>query len=59
MSVGLMEGEELKLRYLHVSHMRRIPRVGSGTGHGWIAQAELLKMKKNGQFPDVPDVLVL
>jgi hypothetical protein len=54
-----MEGEELKLRYLHVSHMRRIPRVGSGTGHGWIAQAELLKMKKNGQFPDVPDVLVL
>jgi hypothetical protein len=34
--------------------VRRIPRVGSGTGHGWIAQAELLKMKKNGQFPDEP-----
>jgi hypothetical protein len=24
----------------------------SGTGHGWIAQTELLKLQKNGQFPD-------
>ncbi len=23
---------------------------GSGSGHGWIAQVELLKLKKNGQF---------
>ena len=37
-----------------VRAVRGIPRVGSGTGHGWIAQAELLKMKKNGQFPDEP-----
>ncbi len=34
--------------------MRRTPRGGSGTGHGWIVQTELLKLKKNGQsqFPD-------
>ena len=25
---------------------------GSGTDHDQIAQAELLKLKKNGQFPD-------
>ena len=51
--------------------MRRTPRGGSGTGHGWIAQAELLKLPKSGQFPDelvkiqgaqihyVPDVLAI
>jgi hypothetical protein len=27
-------------------------RVGSGTGHWKIAQAELLKLQKRGQFPD-------
>ncbi len=32
--------------------MRRTPRDGSGTGHGWITQAELLKVTKSGQFPD-------
>ncbi len=32
--------------------MRRTPHVGSGTGHGQITEAELLKMKKSGQFPD-------
>ncbi len=33
--------------------MRRTPRGGSGTGHGRIAQAELLKLQKSqGQFPD-------
>ena len=25
---------------------------GSGTGHGHVAQAELLKLPKSGQFPD-------
>ena len=34
--------------------MRRTPRGGSGTGHGQIAQAELLKLQKTGQFPDDP-----
>ena len=34
--------------------MRRRPRGGSGTGHGQIAQAELLKLQKSGQFPDEP-----
>ena len=34
--------------------MRRTPRGGSGTGHGQIAQAELLKLQKSGQFPDEP-----
>ena len=27
---------------------------GSGTGHGRIAQAELLNLQKSGQFPDEP-----
>ena len=27
---------------------------GSGTGHGDVPQDELLKPKKNGQFPDEP-----
>ena len=31
--------------------MRRTTRDGNGTG-GWIAQAELLKLQKSGQFPD-------
>ncbi len=30
--------------------MRRKLRGGSGTGHGHVAQAELLKLKKNGSF---------
>ena len=34
--------------------MRRTPHGGSGTGHGQIAQAELLKLQKTGQFPDDP-----
>ncbi len=34
--------------------VRGTPRVCSGTGHGLIAQAELLKMQKSGQFPDEP-----
>ncbi len=32
--------------------MRRTPRGGSGRVHGYVAQAELLKMQKSGQFPD-------
>ena len=31
-----------------------MPRACSGTGHGRIAQAELLKLQKSGQFPDEP-----
>jgi len=34
--------------------VRRTPRGGSGTDHGQIAQAELLKLQKGGQFPDEP-----
>ncbi len=30
---------------------RRTPCGGSGTGHDWIAEAELLKLEKRGQFP--------
>ncbi len=30
----------------------RTPCDGSGTGHGQITQAEVLKMQKCGQFPD-------
>ena len=30
------------------------PRCGSGRVHGSIAQAELLKLQKSGQFPDEP-----
>jgi hypothetical protein len=30
----------------------RTLRGGSGTVSGWIAQAELLKLQKCGQFPD-------
>jgi hypothetical protein len=33
---------------------RRRPRGGSGSIHGQIAQAELLKLQKNGQFPVEP-----
>jgi hypothetical protein len=32
--------------------VRRTPRGGSGTGNGWIAEAELLKLQKSVQFPD-------
>ena len=32
--------------------MRRTPRGGGGTGHGHVAQDELLKLQKSGQFPD-------
>jgi hypothetical protein len=28
------------------------PRGGSGTGHGHVAEAELLKLQRRGQFPD-------
>jgi hypothetical protein len=28
--------------------------VGGGTVSGWIAQPELLKLQKSGQFPDEP-----
>jgi hypothetical protein len=34
--------------------VRRTPRGGSATVHGWFAQAELLKLQKCGQFPDEP-----
>ena len=34
--------------------LRRTPRVGSGTVHCYVAQAELLKLRKSGQFPDEP-----
>ena len=27
---------------------------GSGPGHGHVVRVELLKMSKNGQFPDEP-----
>ncbi len=30
----------------------RTPHGDSGTGHGWIAQDELLKLRKSGKFPD-------
>ena len=30
----------------------RKQRGGSGTGHGHVAQAELLTLQKSGQFPD-------
>ena len=32
--------------------MRRTPNVGSGRVHCSIAQTELLKLQKSGQFPD-------
>ena len=32
--------------------MRRRLSGGSGTGHGQVAQAELLNLQKSGQFPD-------
>jgi hypothetical protein len=32
--------------------VRRRPNGGSGTGHDEIKQAELMKLQKNGQFPD-------
>ena len=32
--------------------MRRTPRDGSGTGHGHVAQGDLLTPQKSGQFPD-------
>jgi hypothetical protein len=36
-----------------LNSVRRTPRGCSGTGC-WIAQAELLKLQKSGQFPDEP-----
>ncbi len=40
-------------RMLPTLHLRRrTPSGGSGTGHGHVAQAELLKLPKSGQFPD-------
>ena len=41
------------MRMLTILDLRcvRTPRVGSGTGHGHVAQAELLKLHKSGQFP--------
>ena len=46
--------------------MRKL-RGGSGTGHGHVAQDELLNLQKNSQFPDdlvnslcnLPDVLAI
>jgi hypothetical protein len=35
-----------------VSIFRRTPRDGSGSIHGQIAESELLKLQKSGQFPD-------
>ncbi len=32
--------------------MRRTPPGGSGTGHDHVAQTDLLKLQKSGQFPD-------
>ena len=32
--------------------LRRTPHGGSGTDHGSVAQAELLKLQQNGQFAD-------
>jgi hypothetical protein len=45
--------------FLGCSHIlpsawKRKPRGGSGNTHDQIALTELLKMKKNGQFPDDP-----
>ena len=34
--------------------MRRRLHDGSGTGHGDVEESELLKLQKNGQFPDDP-----
>jgi hypothetical protein len=34
-----------------ILRLRRTPRVGSGTGHGSVAQAELLKLQKAVSFP--------
>ena len=40
------------VRILPTFDLRRTSRVCSGTDHGRIAQAELLKLQKSGQFPD-------
>jgi hypothetical protein len=32
--------------------VRRTPCGGSGTDHGQVAQAELLKLQRSGEFPD-------
>jgi hypothetical protein len=32
--------------------VRRKPLGGSGTGHSYVVQGELLKMESRGQFPD-------
>ncbi len=32
--------------------MCRTPIGGSGTGHGHVAEAELMKMEQSGKFPD-------
>jgi hypothetical protein len=35
-----------------VQLLKRTPRVRSGIVHGHVVQSELLKLEKNGQFPD-------
>jgi hypothetical protein len=37
-----------------ISASKRKPRGGSGNTHDQIALTELLKLQKNGQFPDEP-----
>ncbi len=39
--------------------MRRTSLVCSGTGHGHVAQVELLKLQRSGQFPDEDQFLIL
>ena len=36
--------------------LRRTPHGGSGTDHGSVAQAELLKLQQNGQFPKLNNI---
>jgi hypothetical protein len=33
---------------------KRTPRGGSGKVHCWFPEVELLKLERNGQFPDEP-----
>ena len=34
------------------SSLRITSNGGSGTVHGWMTESEVLKLQKNGQFPD-------
>ncbi len=46
--------DKVEVNRREVASVMGEPRGGSGTGHGHVAQAELLKLQKSGQFPDEP-----